>query len=124
MTKARNVALGTLLVALCATGCTAVAIGPNFRTNLAGAINAAQPQLAECYSQALARNPTTAGQMSITFEVQPNTGLFTATNVGPTQIKDVALQTCVCKVIGGLHVPSAPSVKVAVDYPLSFKPAK
>ena len=109
-----------LAVAALGAGCQAALIGPSFRNDLQQKMASAQAPLTECYAQALTRDRHAKGQMTIKFTIQPNTGIFSGTQVVQSQIKDPELDRCVTKVIGELHLGSAPNAKVEVDYPLSF----
>ncbi|HEY3358838.1 MAG TPA: AgmX/PglI C-terminal domain-containing protein [Polyangia bacterium] len=109
-----------LAVATLGAGCQAALIGPSFRSDLQAKMASAQAPLTECYTQLLARDRRAHGNMTVKFQIQPNTGIFSGTQIVQSQIKDPEFDRCVTTVVGGLHLGSAPNAKVDVDYPLAF----
>jgi hypothetical protein len=121
MKTGRIVVVSLLLLGL-AGSCAS--LRASFRGDLTNVLAGARGKLSECYAEALARNPKLAGQVTLKFTVQPNTGRFTGVAVAGSQIKDPAFEKCVTTVVGEQHVDAPPMTVEIIDYPLTVAPAK
>jgi hypothetical protein len=119
----RIVAVSTLLLGLAGAGGCA-SLSPMFRADLTNVLAGARGQLSACYAEALVRNPKLAGQVTLKFTVQPNTGRFTGVTVAQSQIKDRDFEKCVATVVGEQHVAAPPMIVEIVDFPVSFTPTR
>ena len=124
MTKT-TIAVGSLLLAgaaLVGTGCTPT-VSQAQRSNIVQRMTGAQMPLAKCYADLLVTTPAAAGNVSVAFRIQPNTGRFTNVKLVRSLVNDPGFNKCVLAVVSDLYVSPAPSFIIdVVDYPIGFKP--
>jgi len=120
-----TIVVGSLLLACAAlvgTGCTAT-VSQAQRDTIVQRMTGAQMPLAKCYSDLLTITPTAAGNVTVAFRIQPNTGRFTNVRMVRSQVNDPGFTKCVLAIVSDLHISPAPSFTIdVVEYPIGFKP--
>lgn len=122
MTTRRTLILGAALAAFVAGGAGCAALAPTFKTDLTDTLTAAKPQLSDCYSKALAKNPKLSGQATLRLTVEAASTALSNVALTAPQGADPAFEQCVARVAGSLQVKNAPVITVNAEYPLTFTP--
>lgn len=81
-------------------------------------------EVRHCYNEALTRDPTAAGRVTMQFVISP-TGAVSNAVVGDSDIEDAELGRCIAKAVKRWTFPvSADAGNALVNYPFVFKPAE
>lgn len=84
-----------------------------------------RPKLRACYDAALEENPGIAGDLVVSFVIDPEGNVKTAeVNWAESEIHVPELDTCAVEAVKGLKFPaSSRGLESKVDYPFNFNPA-
>jgi hypothetical protein len=123
--RTNSIVLGSLLLAgvlLVGAGCTPT-VTVTQRGYITQRMTGAQIPLAKCYADLLTTTPAAAGNVTVAFRIQPNSGRFTGVKMVRSQVNDPAFNKCVLGVVSDLYISPAPSFIIeVVEYPIGFKP--
>jgi hypothetical protein len=100
-----SIGSGILLsLAMASVGCSFMARAPEqYRDDTRALLETRNPQVKQCYDEALRQNPTLAGQVAVQFTVQPETGKVTNPSVVPGRTTaPEQLGQCVVQAIDGI----------------------
>ncbi len=81
-----------------------------------------QPALTDCYSRALALNPTLQADMLVAFEVREETRRFRSVRVKEGAGVSPDLERCLIEELRDIQLDKAPDVKVEATLPVQFTP--
>jgi hypothetical protein len=116
----RRIAIG--LFGLGLLGLTACGGIGSAKSNLRSAVDAKKPTLDDCYAQALVRDQSASGAMTLKLTVKDGTGMVDKVEVVDPGFADGELQSCVEGALTGLTIASKPKANVEIEYTLQFSP--
>lgn len=111
-------------LALVATACGGAGTGKGVRTDVTTQMQTAQGPISQCYETALTRSRRFAGDVVLSFQIEPKTGKFNEVRVAHSQINDAELQQCIVTEVGKLVLAKPQKTTVGIDtYPIRFSPS-
>ncbi len=113
----RNLCLGIAMLGLAACG----GIG-NAQKNVRSAVDNKTPTLDDCYGQALERDKTATGSMTLNLIVGEKSGAVDQVEMLDPGFADGELQSCVQTALVGLSISPKPKANLKVEYRLDFSP--
>jgi len=78
--------------------------------------------MAHCYADALDRDDTTGGRMTIRAEIDERTGEFENVSVVESTVEDAKLEACAVKQAKKAQLEEPFDARIAVTYPVVFAP--
>jgi hypothetical protein len=106
---------------LAIVGCEFHARSPEqYRDDTQALIQASAPAMEQCYTTALQQDKSLAGQVQVTFVVEPETGRVTNPQVDPSA--PPALGQCVVQVLGGLALTPPDEREGQATWVFDFQP--
>ena len=106
-------------LALAAAGCGGIG---KAQTNLRTAVDAEKPSLDRCYEQALVRDETLSGSMTVVMRVTEKGGTVESVDITSSTVDDPALNKCVESTLVGVQIDPKPKANLEVEYTLQFSP--
>ena len=112
----------TLLVATLALGGGLAGCGGvgTAQADLRSAIDARQATLNECYREALTRDETLTGDLSLRVSMARSATTIDGLEVTHSNVDDAQLVACVVQALAGLSIDEAPKSALTVDYTVRF----
>jgi len=115
---------GFIPFVLLATACGGAGTGKGVRTDVTTQMASAEGPISECYKTALTRSRRFAGDVVVSFRIEPKTGKFKEVRVAHSEINDAELQQCIIAEVGKLVLAKPQKTTVGIDtYPIRFSPS-
>ncbi len=92
---------------------------PLSSAQITGAVQPALAGIKDCYTAATGRKPSLAGELDVSWVVQPNGTVSGPKVLASSTAREPEFETCVLGVVKNIKFPK-PGKKVMVNYPFSF----
>jgi hypothetical protein len=109
--------VASLALAAGLAGCGGVGTA---QADLRSAIDARQSTLNECYREALTRDETLDGDLSLRVSLAKSETTISGLEVTHSNIDDAELVSCIEQALAGLSIDEAPKSALTVDYTMQF----
>ncbi len=120
MTIRRTILFAAMAVGVLAgAGCGGIG---NAQVRLRSAIDNQQSTLDGCYEQALVRDKSLTGNMTLWLHVTEKGGTVTEVEVENSTVNDPELTQCVQNSLVGVSIDPKPKANLKVEYQLEFTP--
>ena len=113
--------IGLVVMGLFFVGCAGT-LGGQTRDALRAGMTGKQPELRQCYADALLRNRESAGTVEVAVHIKKGTKSVHQVDVAESQIQDAEMQACVQRALTGVTIEQAPEQNVRAHFLLNFQP--
>ena len=119
----RNLTLMTAGLALTslAVGCGG-GLSNQIKRDITFKVQDRRPALVDCYTRALALNPTLQADMMVAFEIKEDTRRFRSVRVKEGGGVSPDLERCLIEELRDIQLDTAPDTKVETSLPVQFTP--
>jgi len=111
--------LACFSLGLLAAGCAAE-LNENTSRHIMNALNARKTGFKACYENALERDRTIQGNVSLLLDIHEESGEVTSSTVEDTSITDEQMPQCVAGIAADIVLPEPPNVPVEGHYDVDF----
>ena len=108
-----------LALGLSVAGCAGIG---NAKKNLRAAVDTRQDNLNQCYAQALDREASAKGTVTVNLMVAEKSGQVESVEFIDAGFADQEMQTCVENAMIGIVIDPKPKASLKVEYQLEFTP--